>query len=342
MRLISAIRAGDLAKAGSLIQSGAADVNGRDVRGLTPLMIAAGLGQPEIVELLLNAGADALTSEPRMGASALHKAAQSSNSEVIALLLLNGALVDQQSPVLGHTALMDAVLHKQKDGVRTLLAYGANTAVRNHWNQTALDLAENDGSVDIAQMIRDRIGAVEGIVQRSELVMAAKAGDVEKVKQLLAAGVDVNQRMPITGTPDDDYTALGIAARGGHAETVGLLVKAGADVRQVVGLMRSAPFHEAAYFGHADVIERLSQTADDIAGEPDINAQGAYNGLTALHDAAWHGHLEAVKALIGAGARLDVESHAGLTPRKLAFLYGYEEIVSLLAESERRGGKRET
>ncbi|WP_312861169.1 ankyrin repeat domain-containing protein [Rhizobium leguminosarum] len=63
-----------------------------------------------------------------------------------------------------------------------------------------------------------------------------------------------------------------------------------------------------------------------------MDAQGPYNGLTALHDAAWHGHLDAVRSLIKAGARLDLLGHAGLTPRALALQYGYNEIASLLVE----------
>jgi ankyrin repeat protein len=331
--LHSTTLAGDLAGARDLILSGA-DVNARETDGFTPLMIASGLGQPQMVELLLNAGADVLILEPRMGATALHKAAQSGNREVIKLLLHNGAFVDQQSPVLGNTALMDAILHKQEDGVRTLLSYGAKTSVRNHWDQTALDLAESEGLDAITQLIRHGIRANEAKIQRSDLVLAAKAGDAAEVKRLIAIGVDVNQRTPITGTPDDDYTPLGIAAREGHAEIVGILKDAGADTRQVVGLMKGTPFHEAAYYGHASVIEILAETDCIGAAQPELDAQGPYNGLTALHDAAWHGHMDAVRSLINARARLDLKSHAGLTPRELALLYGYDEIASLLAESE--------
>jgi len=331
LTLISAIRAGDLARARDLVLSGV-NVNARDADGFTSLMIAAGLGQPQMVELLLNSGADVLVLEPLMGATALHKAAQSGNRDVIILLLDNGAFVDQQSPVLGNTALMDAVLHKQEDGVRSLLSYGAKTSIRNHWDQTALDLAENDDLDSIARLIRDKADAEEAKVSLSNLVLAAKAGDVGEVKRLIAAGIDVNQRMPITGTPDDDYTPLGIAAREGQAEIVALLRDGGADVRQVVGLMKGTPFHEAAYFGHADVIKTLSQDGSERSNRPDVDAQGPYNGLTALHDASWHGHLDAVRSLLNAGARSDLKDHAGLTPRALALLYGYDEIASLLVE----------
>jgi ankyrin repeat protein len=61
----------------------------------------------------------------------------------------------------------------------------------------------------------------------------------------------------------------------------------------------------------------------------ELDAQGPYNGLTHLIDAIWHGHLQAVRALIEAGAPLDIRTHAGLTPKEMALLYGYEEIAAL-------------
>ncbi len=58
----------------------------------------------------------------------------------------------------------------------------------------------------------------------------------------------------------------------------------------------------------------------------------AYNGLTALHDAIWHGHIKAAKVFIDANARLDLRSHTGKTPLEEAIEYGYKEIAALLQE----------
>lgn len=99
--LEASIRTGDLAVAASLLRSGA-DANRRGPEGLTPLMIASGLGQPQMVDLLLTAGADVLEVEPRMGTTALHKAAQSGNADVIGLLLDHGSFIGGRSPVLGN------------------------------------------------------------------------------------------------------------------------------------------------------------------------------------------------------------------------------------------------
>ncbi len=120
MTLETPIRAGDLAATIGFLRSGA-DANRRGPEGLTPLMVASGLGQSQMVGLLLTAGAEVLAIEPRMGATALHKAAQSGNADVIGLLLDHGSFIDQQSPILGNTPLMDGVLHKHEEAVRLLL-----------------------------------------------------------------------------------------------------------------------------------------------------------------------------------------------------------------------------
>ena len=158
MSLQNAIRTGDYATAAYLIRRGA-DLNHRGADGLTALMTAAGLGLPDVVNQLLVAGADVNAIEPQMGATALHIAAQSGNPEVIGLLLDRGAFVDQQSPILGNTALIDAVLYKNEDAVQVLLLRGARTAIRNHWQQTALELAEAEGLERIADLIKERVAS---------------------------------------------------------------------------------------------------------------------------------------------------------------------------------------
>ncbi|GAF47501.1 ankyrin repeat domain-containing protein [Rhodococcus wratislaviensis] len=334
--LETSIRAGDLAAAIDLLRSGA-DANRRGPEGLTPLMIASSLGQPQMVELLLTAGADVLAVEPRMGAMAIHKAAQSGNADVTGLLLDHGSFIDQQSPVLGNTPLMDAVLHKHQDVVRLLLERGARTPIRNHWHQTALELAHDDGLDAIASLIEARNDTDAAQIRALTLIAAITAGDIGDVQQRIASGARVNERVPVVGAADDDYTPLGIAAREGRADIVRVLLDAGADPRRVIGLMKGTPVHEASYFGHADVLQALTEISGR-AGAPaiELDAQGPYNGLTALHDAVWHGHLEAARALVGSGARLDLTTHAGLTPRELAHLYGYDDLAEFLAEAEQK------
>ncbi|HKO47622.1 MAG TPA: ankyrin repeat domain-containing protein [Polyangiaceae bacterium] len=334
MSLEAAIRADDLPGATELVRAGV-DVNCFTAEGLTPLMIAAGRGRPQLVELLLTAGAQVLVVEPRAGATALHKAALSGNPDVVGLLLDHGAFIDQQCPILGHTALMDAVVYKHEGAVRLLLRRGARTTIRNHWGETALHLARRDALDAIGRLIEARDEADADRVRAHTLVPAIMGGDLTAVQRLLAAGADVNERLPMVGSPNDDYTPLAIAAREGHAKIVVALLEAGANPSAVIGLFLGTALHEACYFGHADVIRAMTAKRQHPGKRaPELDAQGAYNGMTPLHDAVWHGHLEAARALVDAGHLLDLRTHAGLTPRELALLYGYDELAQFLAEAE--------
>lgn len=333
MTLTTSIHAGDLAATTTAIRAGT-DVNARGPDGLTPLMIAAALGQAQDVALLLTAGADVHAVEPRMGATALHKAAQSGSADVLALLLDHGAFIDQQSPVLGNTALMDAVLHKHVGAVRLLLSRRARTPIRNYWQQSALDLARHDELVSIVALIEERDASDAAQIDGLPLVSAIKSGDVAAVERLIADGVDIEVRVPITGSLDDDYTPLGLAVRERHEAIVRLLLDAGADPRRTIGLMRGSPLHDAAYFGYAECIDILTSPRGEDKPTSDLDAQGPYNGLTALHDAVWHGHFDTAAALVRAGARRDLRTHAGLTPLGLAGLYGYDRLARMLAQEE--------
>ena len=334
MTLETAIRAGGLASATELIRSGA-DVNQSTPEGLTPLMIASGLGQSQMVALLLTAGAQVLAIEPQAGATALHKAALSGVPDVVGLLLNHGAFIDQQGPILGHTALMDAVVYKQEDVVRLLLKRGARTAIRNHWGEKALDLARRDGLDAIVRLIEARDEADAAAIRAQPLVPAIMAGDLQDLKRVIALGAAVNERLPMVGSPDDDYTLLAIAAREGRADIVRALLDAGADPRGVIGLFGGTALHEACYFGHTEVVMAMTEGRERAGTQTsELDAQGAYNGMTPLHDAVWHGHLDAARALVDAGALLHLRTHAGLTPRELAVRYGYDDVARFLEEAE--------
>lgn len=333
--LLTAVRRGDLADAVHQLRLGA-DYDSPDVEGLTPLMIASGRGQAQMVELLLTTGAQVHLVDPRAGATALHKAALSGNPDVVSLLLDHGAFIDQQCPILGHTALHDAVVYKAEMVVRLLLSRGARMRIRNHWQETPLDLARRDNLEILAQLIAAKAEAAEDQISAHPLVAAIAAGDPDKVNQLISDGADIDVRLPMVGAPDDNYTPLAIAAREGHAGIVRSLLEEGANPRRVIGLFLGTSLHEACYFGHVDVIQAMlhGHERDDIRAS-ELDAQGALNGFTPLHDAVWHGHLQAARFLVEAGARLDLVNHAGLTPRELAVRYGYGELALLLADAER-------
>ena len=107
-KLFEFIDKNDFLSISNLIDEGV-NVNDRGSNNLTPLMLACSRGLSNIVELLINAGADIYTVDSILGASALHKAAQSGVVEVAQMLLEKGAFINFQSAATGHTPLIDAV-----------------------------------------------------------------------------------------------------------------------------------------------------------------------------------------------------------------------------------------
>ena len=102
---------------------------------------------------------------------------------------------------------------------------------------------------------------------------AASEGNIQAVKQHLAAGTDFELRCTACG-----LTVLGHAAWGGHKEIVELVIAEGADVnaKRNTGV---TPLHHAAWNGHKEVAELL------IDKGADVNAKiegGSHKGNTPL------------------------------------------------------------
>src|ERR1044072_5641691 len=84
-----------------------------------------------------------------------------------------------------------------------------------------------------------------------DLHEAAKAGDLNKVKQLLQQGANVNAQ-DINGS-----TPLHLAADFGYLEIVRELIMHGANIEMRGGILNSTPLHDAAFSGHLNVVREL-------------------------------------------------------------------------------------
>ena len=81
------------------------------------------------------------------------EAARTGNTDAIQKLLSQGVAVDVRDAA-GNTALMVAVRHRQPSTVRMLLAMGADTRLTNQEGITALQLANQLGLADMAQLLQ--------------------------------------------------------------------------------------------------------------------------------------------------------------------------------------------
>ncbi len=129
---------------------------------------------------------------------------------------------------------------------------------------------------------------------------AAKTGNIEAVKQHLAAGSDVNEQDRYKRAP------LHYAATEGHKEIVGLLISKSADVNEKWMKGRTALF-AVAQKGHKEIAELL------IDSGANVNLKGE-EGLTPLHITAMFGRPAIAKLLISKGADVNIEDNKNETP----------------------------
>ena len=124
------------------------------------------------------------------------------------------------------------------------------------------------------------------------LVMAARAGQDELVRELLKRGADT------TRIGEDGFTALGAAAFAGQRSTVRLMLRAGVDAKRW-GASGQTALHLASIAGQVEILDEFLRAHTDIEM---LNRQRE----SALDVAAAAGQQDAMGWLIKAGADLDL------------------------------------
>ena len=187
---------------------------------------------------------------------------------------------------------------------------------------------------------------------------AAGTGNIEAVKQHIAAGTDVNGLADNEGVGRlkgvEEVTPLYLAAQEAQKEIAVLLIANGADVN-AKNKYGDTPLHGAAFSGHKEVAALLiangadvnakevdDQTPLDWAAHPhNPNADAEitellrkHGGKTgeelSIHYAAEDGNIEVVKQHLVAGTDVNAKNRSEKTPLHNAAEYGHKEVAELL------------
>jgi hypothetical protein len=127
------------------------DLEVKDERGWTPLMISTANGNEELSLLLIRRGARLMARDIN-GFTPLHWAAYSGMTIVVELLILKEADINAQSQ-FGWTPLMQACTRGQLAVCAALVASGANVNLANSEGLTALQIAKNKGHNAIVELL---------------------------------------------------------------------------------------------------------------------------------------------------------------------------------------------
>jgi len=324
-RLPEAARNQD-AKAVLSLLSQKADVNARSSDGSTALLWLAHWNDAATADLVLRAGADANTAND-FGMTPLSQACTNGSGEFVRLLLKSGANPNT-AIATGETPLMTCAKTGNADAVRLLVEYGAAVnAKQPEQSQTApmWAAAERHSNVVgalIAAHADLKAHSKEGF---TPIHFAARVGDLESVKLLLAAGVDVNIQTQTNQAPSGDneepvvtigltrapraggapgYTPLLVATLRAQVDLALYLLDHGADPN--INAAGFTPLHWASTTWEGYAANPVYGFDDPMSGIPDRQAK-----------------LRLVKALLAHGANVN----ARMTKRQPSFATGYTDCV---------------
>ncbi len=199
------------------------------------------------------------------------------------------------------------------------------------------------------------------VSQYRGLLAAAATGDVVEIKKLVDAGGDVNMRDSYGRTPlhvatyrknrdaitalvkagadinakeSDRYDAVTIASVADDVGTLRMLLQLGASAKQTTSRYDGTALIAAAHLGHDLVVKMLID-----AGAPLDHVNNL--GWTALIESIVLGnggprHIETLRALVHAGANVNIADRNGQSPLALAKSRRYATMVQIL---EKAGAK---
>jgi uncharacterized protein len=277
-----------------LIRSGAKVDAANDI-GVTPLMLAAGNASAGMVARLLTAGANP-NARLESGETVLMTASRTASAEAVRSLLTAGANPNASESWREQTALMWAVARRRPDVVRALIDGGADVHARSRaWYELVNPTGSEDGT------------GVEWIQQGgfTPLLFAAREGDVESARLLVAAGAKVDD------TAANGASALVVAVHSGNRNVAAVLLSKGADANAAGA--GYAALHLAILRNDADMVaDLLAHGADPNApldrptagrrASAELQLRPAVVGATPFWIAARFGEPQIMERLAAAGA----------------------------------------
>ena len=154
LTILEAAAAGRADRVQELLAAEPGAIKERTTEGFTTLGLAAFLGGPETVRVLLERGADADDdAENPFGVRPVHAASAAHDRETMRLLLEAGADPNLQQRG-GFTPLHEAAHTDDVEMARLLLDHGADPALAADDGRDARRMAADDGSARVAELLR--------------------------------------------------------------------------------------------------------------------------------------------------------------------------------------------
>jgi uncharacterized protein len=288
-----------------------------------PVADAAMQGNKDAVRTLLKQAADVNAAQGD-GMTALHWAAMKDDAELVQTLLFAGANVRATTRIGSYTPLILAARSGSGSVIAPLLTSGADANSATSNGTTALMLAAASGNADAVRLLIDggaNVNAKEPVRELTPAMFAAASNRAVVLKLLAGKGADRTATSKVT-----DLAALSKNPAALREITFGNPQPPG----EPPAGGRSGPVPQPAA-GPGGRGGRGNQTAGVDRNYQLNELVAAQGGLTPLLLAAREGHVDAVQALLDAGADVNQMSAGDRTsPLLIATINGHFDLAMLL------------
>uniref|UniRef100_UPI003AAFA021 death-associated protein kinase 1 n=1 Tax=Centroberyx gerrardi TaxID=166262 RepID=UPI003AAFA021 len=301
------------------------DVNQPNKHGTPPLLIAAGCGNIQIIEVLMRKGAE-IQAHDKSGANAIYYAARHGHVGTLKFLHEKKCPLDVQDKC-GETALHVAARYGNVDVVSYLCSIQANPDLADREQETPLHCAAWHGYSPVARALCQAGCHVDARNREGESpLLTASARGFRDIVECL-----VEHRANLEATDKDGHTALHLAVRRCQVEVVRCLLRHHCHLDQQ-DRHGNTPLHIACKDGNLPIVMAI------CGAKANLDLPNKY-GRTPLHLAANNSGLEVVRHLCLAGANIDAVTNDGKTAEDLASSEHHEHIVALLGKLKKDNHK---
>jgi ankyrin repeat protein len=321
---------GDREAVKTLLQKGA-DVNVPLSDGMTALHYAASLGDAQMAEMLIYAGANPQARTRINDYTPLHLAAESGSGAVVKMLLTAGADVNATTTVSGVTPIHLAASAGNVDAVNALLEKGANPNAREaKWDQTPLIFAAANNRAAVIAALLAR-GADPNIASKGvKFPPPPPRGFFPGAGAPPAAGAPAAAGAAAEPAAAANAAAPAAGGRGGRAGRGNAAPATDAATATPAVPPANAQAAGRGGRGGGQGGQAGSNVNDDA---PVGRGSEGMGGMTPLHHAARQGNLEAVRSLIAGGANLNIASFDSTTPLAIAVLNSQFDVALALVKA---------
>jgi ankyrin repeat protein len=219
-------------------------------------------------------------------------------ASVVVFLLITGWIFisfaqvpPSSSEISGYTGLLAATARGDSAQIKALIAKGEKPNVRDAYGRTPLHIA-------------------------------AYSGHHEAIRVLVAAGANPN------ALENDRYDIVTIAAVANDVSTLKIALSLGASAKNITSRWDGTALIAAAHLGHVEVVRSLIRSGAPLDHINNL-------GWTALIESIALGdggprHTDTLRALVEAGANVNLADRNEQTPLSIARSRGYKEMALIL------------